>query len=244
MLNPRIVNEARFLYATRAISNGVSADPDAPNIDVSGVGSFNGNANGTRKTLEKGMHIVDSLTMTLGRHVVKAGFDLLPVSFRERTTNINGSFVFGGLPAVAGVRDAVTPLNQFLLTEQRTIDPATGRPYSYSRFTQSIGAEYFEAATFNQGYFIQDDFRLNDRLKLNLGLALRILRPSARQSESGSAADREVRDRRQQLRAALRLCVRSHRLRPHRDPRRRRRSTTTSSSRRPTTRSCAATAAT
>jgi hypothetical protein len=170
MLGPRVINEARFLYATRAISNGVSADPDAPNIDISGVGSFNGNANGTRKTLEKGMHIVDSLTATLGRHVVKTGFDLLPVSFRERTTNINGSFVFGGLPAVTGVREAVTPINQFLLTEQRAIDPATGRPYSYSRFTQSIGAEYFEAETFNQGYFIQDDFRVSDRLKLNLGL--------------------------------------------------------------------------
>lgn len=170
VLSPRLINEARFLYATRAISNGVAADPDAPNIDISGVGSFNGNANGTRRTLEKGMHIVNSVTMTLGRHVVKSGFDLLPVSFRERTTNINGSFVFGGLPAVPGVREAVTPLNQFLLTEQRAIDPSTGRPYSYSRFTQSIGAEFFEADTFNQGYFVQGDFHLGDRLKVNLGL--------------------------------------------------------------------------
>lgn len=170
VLSPSLINEARFLYATRGISNGVSADPDAPNIDISGVGSFNGNANGTRVTKEKGIHLIDSLTLTKGQHVVKVGFDLLPVSFRERTTNINGSFVFGGLPAVAGVRDAVTPLNQFLLTEQRATDPATGRPYSYSRFTQSIGAEFFEAETFNQGYFIQDDFRVGDRLKLNLGL--------------------------------------------------------------------------
>ncbi len=170
VLTPRLVNEARFLYATRSISNGVSADPDAPNIDISGVGSFNGNSNGTRKTKERGIHIVDSLTWTAGRHVIKAGFDLLPVSFRERTTNINGSFVFGGLAAAPGVRGAVTPLEQFQLTEQRAIDPSTGRPYSYSRFTQSIGAEYFEADTFNQGYFVQDDFRVNDRLKLNLGL--------------------------------------------------------------------------
>jgi hypothetical protein len=170
VLGPNVINEARVLYATRGISNGVAADPDAPNINISGVGSFNGNSNGTRKTREKGIHIVDSLTMTFGRHVLKTGFDLLPVSFRERTTNVNGSLVFGGLPAVSGVRDAVTPLNQFLLTEQRAIDPATGRPYAYSRFTQSIGAEYFEAATFNHGYFVQDDFRLNDRLKLNLGL--------------------------------------------------------------------------
>lgn len=170
VISPRVVNEARFLYATRSIANPVAASPDAPNIDISGVGNFNGNSNGTKKTKEKGIHIVDSLTMTLGSHTVKAGFDLLPVSFLERTTNINGSFVFGGLTAVTGVRDAVTPLNQFLLTEQKAIDPSTGRPYSYSRFTQSIGAEYFEAKTFNQGYFIQDDFRLTDRLKLNLGL--------------------------------------------------------------------------
>ena len=159
MLRPNLVNEARFLYADRSIENGVAADPDAPNIDISGIGSFNGNSNGTRKTREHGIHIVNNLTWTTGRHAVKAGIDLLPVSFRERTTNINGSFVFGGLTAVAGVRGAVTPLDQFLLTEQRAIDPATGRPYSYSRFTQSIGAEYFEASTFNQGYFIQDDFR-------------------------------------------------------------------------------------
>lgn len=180
VLRPNLVNEARFLYADRSIENGVAADSDAPNIDISGIGSFNGNSNGTRKTREHGVHIINNLTWTTGRHAVKAGIDLLPVSFRERTTNINGSFVFGGLTAVAGVRGAVTPLDQFLLTEQRTIDPATGRPYSYSRFTQSIGAEYFEASTFNQGYFIQNDFRVNNRLKLNAGLRYEYFgRPSA-----------------------------------------------------------------
>ncbi len=170
VIRPTLVNEARVLFANRSIENGVAADPDAPNIDISGVGSFNGNSNGVRRTRERGVHLVNNLTWTAGRHAVKVGFDLLPVNFRERTTNINGSFVFGGLTAVAGVRDAVTPLDQFLLTERGAIDPSTGRPYSYSRFTQSIGAEYFDATTFNQGYFVQDDIRLTDRLKLNLGL--------------------------------------------------------------------------
>ncbi len=170
VLRPNLVNEARFLFATRGISNGVEADEFAPNINISGIGSFNGNANGTRVTSERGMHVINNLTWTTGRHSVKAGIDLLPVSFRERTTNINGSFVFGGLPAVAGARGAVSAPDQFLLTERREIDPATGRPYSYSRFTQSVGAEFFEARTFNQGYFVQDDFRVTDRLKLNLGL--------------------------------------------------------------------------
>ncbi len=170
VLRPNLVNEARVLYARRGISNGVEADEFAPNIDISGIGSFNGNANGTRVTSERGIHIVNNLSWSAGRHAVKAGIDLLPVSFRERTTNINGSFVFGGLPAVAGVRGAVSALDQFQLTERAAIDPATGRPYSYSRFTQSVGAEFFEARTFNQGYFIQDDIRLSGRLRLNLGL--------------------------------------------------------------------------
>lgn len=170
VIRPTLVNEARVLYATRSIENGVAADPDAPNIDISGVGSFNGNANGTRKTREAGIHIVNNLTWTTGRHAVKVGIDLLPVSFKERTTNINGSFVFGGLTAVAGGRGAITALDQFLLTQQGAIDPSTGQRYSYSRFTQAIGAEYFTAKTFNQGYFVQDDVRLTDRLKLNVGL--------------------------------------------------------------------------
>lgn len=180
VLRPSLVNEARVLYAARGISNGVSASADAPNISVSGVASFNGNANGNRVTNERGVHIVNNLTWTKGRHAIKAGIDLLPVSFRERTTNINGSFVFGGLSAVAGVRGAVTPLDQYLFTERGLIDPATGLPYSYSRFTQSVGAEFYEAATFNQGYFVQDDFRLSDRVKVNLGLRYeRFGRPSA-----------------------------------------------------------------
>ena len=221
----------------------MSADPDAPNIDISGVGSFNGNSNGTKKTKEKGVHIVDSLTWTRGRHVLKTGFDLLPVSFRERTTNINGSFVFGGLTAVAGTRGAITPLDQFLLTERREIDPSTGRPYSYSRFTQSIGAEYFAADTFNQGYFIQDDFRLSDRLKLNLGLRYEYFGRPTVESEPRPATDAGLSDRREQLRATLRHRLRSNGRRAHRDPRRRRRLLQRASSPRPTTPSFAATVA-
>ena len=137
---PNLVNEARFLYADRSIENGVAADPDAPNIDISGIGSFNGNANGTRRTRERGVHIVDNLTWTKGRHALKVGLDLLPVTFRERTTNINGSFVFGGLAAVAGVRGAVTPLDQFLLTEQRRHRPGDRPARTPTRASRSRSA--------------------------------------------------------------------------------------------------------
>lgn len=169
LLNSSLVNEVRFLYGQRGISNGVTNEL-APNINISGIGSFNGNTNGTRVTRERGFQIIDNVTWNKGRHSVKAGFDLLPVWFRERTTGVNGQFTFGGLPAVTGVRGAVSPLDQFLFTEQRRIDPANNAPYSYSRFVQSRGAEFFEAPVINVGLFVQDDIRLTQKLKLNLGL--------------------------------------------------------------------------
>jgi hypothetical protein len=180
IFGPNMLNEARFLFASRGISNGISVNPNNPNISLSGIGNFNGNANGTRITRERGFQFIDNLSLTRGAHFIKLGFDLLPARFKERTTNINGTFTFGGLAAVTGVRGAVSPLDQFLLTEARTIDPATNRPYSYSRFTRSVGQEFFESLTINQGYFAQDDYRLSHTLKLSFGLRYeRFTRPDA-----------------------------------------------------------------
>ncbi len=177
--SPTVLNEFRFLFANRPISNGVP-NPDAPNINIQGIASFNGNSNGNRTTNERGYQIINNTTLLRGRHTIKFGVDLLPVNFKERLTNINGQFVFGGLPAVAGVRGAVSALDQFLFTERRLIDPATNQPYSYTRFTQSVGREFYDASVLNQGYFIQDDLRLTANLKLNFGLRYELFtRPSA-----------------------------------------------------------------
>jgi carboxypeptidase family protein len=170
ILRRNVVNEARFLFASRGISNGVEVNPNNPNITISGVGSFNGNANGHRRTRERGYQFNENLSIVAGAHTFKAGIDILPVWFKERITNINGTFTFGGLAAVAGVRPAVSSTDQFILTESGAIDPATGQRYSYSRFTQSVGLEYQEARTINQGYYFQDDFRLTSTIKVNLGL--------------------------------------------------------------------------
>jgi hypothetical protein len=122
-----IVNEARFLFASRGISNGVEVNPNNPNISISGVGSFNGNANGHRRTRERGLQFNENLSIVKGAHTFKMGVDILPVWFKERITNINGTFTFGGLAAVAGVRGAISATDQFILTESGAIDP---RPVS------------------------------------------------------------------------------------------------------------------
>jgi hypothetical protein len=177
--SPSLTNEFRFLFANRPISNGVP-NGDAPNINVQGIASFNGNSNGNRTTNEQGFQIINNTTLVRGRHTYKFGVDLLPVNFKERLTNINGQFVFGGLPAVAGVRGAVSALDQFLNTERRLVDPSTNQPYSYTRFTQSVGREFYDATVINQGFFFQDDYRVTPRVKLNYGLRYELfLRPQA-----------------------------------------------------------------
>jgi hypothetical protein len=167
-LKPTLLNEFRILYMNRQVEQGV-LNPAAPNINVSGVGSFNGNANGSYTFREHGWQLVNNTSWTKGSHQVKFGLDIIPVSFAESTTNINGGFVFGGLPAAAG-RPAVTPLQQFLNTEARVVDPATGQPFTYTRFTQSVGRRLYEATMLQQGYFVQDDWRLSNRFKVNAGL--------------------------------------------------------------------------
>lgn len=176
--NAALVSEIRFLFARRPISNGV-VNEFAPNINVSGIGQFNGNSNGTRVTRERGFQVIYNLMWNRGKHSVKLGTDILPAWFRERTTNVNGSFQFTGLPADSqGRRGAVSPLDQFLGAERGTTDPVTGLPYSYSRFTRSVGEEFFEARVFNQGYYAQDDIRLTQKLKLSAGLRYELfLRP-------------------------------------------------------------------
>jgi hypothetical protein len=176
-LSPNLLNEARFLYIQRDIENGAT-NPQSPQVTIQGIGSFNGNQDGTFSSLERGVQFIDNFTWNLSRHSLKFGFDILPASFRERTRNLNGLFTFSGLPA-ATARPAVTPLMQYLNTQGGITDPATGRPFTYTQFTRAQGAEFFESTVVNQGYFIQDEWRVTPRLKLNLGLRYELfLRPS------------------------------------------------------------------
>jgi hypothetical protein len=171
------LNEFRFLGIKRDISNGVIS-PLTPQITISGIGSYNGNQDGTFSSYESGYQFVDNFTWNLGNHSLKAGVELLPNSFRERTRNLNGTFTFTGLSA-SGTRGSVTPLQQAVNALNNVVDPSTGLPYTYTQYTRATGNEFTTSQVLAQGYFVQDDWRVNSRLKLTYGLRYELfLRPS------------------------------------------------------------------
>ncbi len=171
------LNEFRFLGIKRDISNGV-VSPLTPQVTISGIGSYNGNQDGTFVSYESGYQVVDNFTWNLGNHSIKAGIELLPASFQERTRNLNGTFTFAGLNA-SGTRGSVTALQQAINAQNGVIDPSTGRPYTYSQYTRAIGQEFTTSKVTSQGYFVQDDWRVNSKLKLTYGIRYELfLRPS------------------------------------------------------------------
>lgn len=156
IFSPSVLNEFRFVYAFRPVQQP-TLSPSNPAVNISGIGTFNGNANGNYWYRESGYQMVDNVTWNKGRHNIKVGFEVLPVNFQDTTANLNGTFTFASL-------------QQYLNTVQNVTNPATGKPYSYTQFTQATGSQVYDATVVQQGYFLQDDIRVNPRLKVNLGL--------------------------------------------------------------------------
>ena len=153
-----------FLFATRGISNGVAANPDAPNITSAASAASTATPTAIRRTRERG-HPVHRQPVAgpRARTPSRMGFDMLPVSVqgadhqhqRRRSRS-------AGCAAVPGVRGAVTPTDQFLLHRSgrdRSGDRPAATPTRASR--SRSGPSTSTPRTFNQGYFIQDDIRLS-----------------------------------------------------------------------------------
>jgi len=111
--------------------------------------------------------IADTLTWVKGRHTLKAGFD-----WRWERLNViqppspTGSFTFNQLGSdQPGVTATGTPIASFLL----------GQVQNFSIDLQT--SEIRERARF-QEYFVQDDWKLNDRLTVTPGLRYTLNFPS------------------------------------------------------------------
>lgn len=146
----RSVNDIRFAFQTIYTNRG-NDDAVVPQITVTGFtagwGDFFNSATKIR-TYE----VRDVLALDRGRHALRVGGE-----FRRLFKGLSiappdaGSFSFTSIAGFIADR----PFNQTL-----TVDPDTGRPTNFPR--------YF--AQFETGFFFQDDWKVNSKLNLNLGL--------------------------------------------------------------------------
>ncbi len=170
VLSPTLLNEARFGINRRSEERGtyVPGQPNGAQINITGVASFGVNPLAGSGSVETSTQVIDNLTWSHGRHTVKTGADFQSTGF-QITAALTRLFTFGGLSAAAG-RPAVTPLDQYLRTVARTVDPATNRPYTYTQLAQDLGENSVNLRYHFVNFFLQDEFRLTPRFTLNFGV--------------------------------------------------------------------------
>jgi hypothetical protein len=187
MFSSTLLNELRigdtWRHVTRAASQlattagsalsipGIPATARFPNtlptFLISGYQQLGSPANTATEFRTSVSEIADTLTWVKGRHTIKAGFD-----WRWERLNViqppspTGSFTFNQLGSdQPGVNNTGTPLASFLLGQVQS--------FSIDLQTQEIQ----ERAHF-QEYFVQDEWKIGDRLTMSPGLRYTLNFPS------------------------------------------------------------------
>lgn len=171
VFTPLLLNEVRIGSIQRTQANAPVGKPNpySAAVNITGVANIGYNPLAYTTTTELSSQIIDNVTWTHGRSTWKAGIDIQHTNF-DTVKAENVAFAFGGLSAVTGVRGAVSALDQYLNTVAQKIDPATGKPYTYSTFSEDGGDPKLNISFNFVNWFVQDEIRLTPRLTVNLGV--------------------------------------------------------------------------
>jgi outer membrane receptor protein involved in Fe transport len=145
-LSPRTVNETRGQF-TRSNLQALPSDPIGPAVSISGVASFGTLSGSPTGRLNKLYELADNVSHQSGAHALRAGADFLyndvTITFPR---SIRGSYSFASLPSfLQGI-------------------------YNNSGFTQTFGNTVVPQTNPNAGFYAQDEWKINPRLTLNLGV--------------------------------------------------------------------------
>lgn len=195
-LTPSLLSESRFSFNTRTETRRPvgSSGPDGAFINIQSVANIGVNPLAFNEGTETSTTASQTLTWTKGRHMVKAGFGYQTT--RLAVTNaLNRTFTFNGLAAADG-RGPVTPLDQYLQTVRGDIDPATGRPYTYSQLTQQLGDSSLARRFHFLTWFAQDELRISPRFTVNVGIRHEALLYPVMDDRAPHLLSRDVQDAR------------------------------------------------
>ncbi len=171
IFSPTLLNQFRSAFTRRlenryntvaesAVDLGVRVAkpnvPFLPNLRITGRMLLTTQINGQPTKLDNTFLFSDTLNWIHGRHNIKVGGSVEQPSFHGRPLFDNGDFTFSGQ-----------------ITGNALADFLIGRPVAFS---SSAGRED-NNTTYYLGFFAQDDFRVNNRLTLNLGMRYQYFTP-------------------------------------------------------------------
>jgi hypothetical protein len=176
IFTPNIVNEFRFgynrpeyAYINPQEGEAVSANLGIVNANrnsLLGGGALIGGSNGEiaytgdggpYSVPQKTFQYADTVTYTHGAHTFKAGANIMrrEVDFFQGNDS-KGSFIIGGVNYPGTGR----------FTGYETSELLSG----FSDYEIGAASTYFKTFSYETGYFFQDDWKVNHRLTLNLGV--------------------------------------------------------------------------
>ena len=159
--NAEVVPPSAGINVPSVLGIGTSYGEAAPEINISGFSGFGANSNTERSQIDNNYQTSINNSKDLGNHLIQFGLQLRKDQFDDLnpTVDVNGSYTFTG-EISNGKNSSGDPINalaDFLLGDIKT--------GSYSLAQPLIGRR-----NYNVGLYIGDDWKLNPKLTLNLGL--------------------------------------------------------------------------
>jgi len=157
ILTPTVVNSLTFGY--QYWNNLISTNNYVPNLSFPDLATGT-NGNVPQNTFQKKWQFKDDLAFSHGKHSLKAGVDFLwePV--------LGGFFLTDATPVISFFDDPIT-----ILSNTTKYPEGFATPGAVQSITQATtGNSYYYEHNKMLGLYFQDDWKVNRRLTLNLGL--------------------------------------------------------------------------
>ena len=157
LLSPTIVNSITVGY--QYWNNLISTNSYVDNLSFPDL-AIGTNGNVPQNTTQKKWQFKDDIAISRGKHSLKAGIDFLWEPF------LGGFFITDATPVISFFDDPTT-----ILSNTTKYPAGFATPGAIQSITQATtGNAYFKEHNKMLGLYFQDDWKVNRRLTLNLGL--------------------------------------------------------------------------